>query len=157
MNHINVGMLAAISCFGWIGMFVAKKKINLFTGNCLGLVYHLALLPVVASLPAPDWIKAAGFFWVLCDALIDVASINKMSEENVWALRMGVHIPASIWIFGTASSMSFPGLAIGYALSLLLATHAIIGPYIPKSKMVLFVFVLPLMSAWLLIISLKHF
>ena len=157
MNHINIGLLAAISCFGWIGMFFAKKKINLFIGNCLGLVYHLALLPVVAFLPAPEWIKAAGFFWVLCDALIDVASINKMSEENIWALRMGVHIPASIWILGASISMNFPGLAIGYVLSLLLATHAIVGPYIPKSKKVLLVFVLPLMTAWLIFISLTHF
>jgi hypothetical protein len=152
--HVNfIGLFALLSCLGWIAMFAAKKSGNLWLGNCFGLVYHIALAPVVQALPAPEFVRIAGYVWIFCDALIDVASINGMGEREIWALRMGVHIPASIWIIG--SSLQMPGipLAAGVILGGLLALHAIVGPALPNAKMKLFIFVLPAMTAWLCLIA----
>lgn len=134
-------------------MFTAKKSGNLWLGNCLGIVYHIALAPVVQALPAPEFVKMAGYVWIFCDALIDVASINALSEKNVWALRMGVHVPASIWIVGSSLTMTTTPLAVGVILGFLLAIHAVMGPRISNSKFKLFIFVLPLMTLWLGLIA----
>lgn len=100
------------------------------------------------------WQDIHGFF---CDALIDVASINSMSEKNAWALRMGVHIPATIWIIGSSISMAPVPRSVGIVLGILLALHAIFGPKIPDSKFKLFIFVLPLMTLWLTLIAYHSF
>lgn len=157
-THMNlhenyISFFAVLSCLGWIGMFAAKKTGNLWLGNCLGIVYHIALAPVVQALPAPEFVKMAGYVWIFCDALIDVASINGMSEKNVWAMRMGVHIPASIWIIGSSLEMVNSSLIVGLILGSLLAIHAIVGPKIPDSKFKLFICVLPLMTVWLGLIA----
>ena len=134
-------------------MFAAKKTGHLWLGNCFGLLYHLALAPVVQALPAPELVRIAGYVWLFYDALIDVASINSMGEREIWALRMGVHIPASIWIIGSSLHMPALSLAVGVILGGLLALHAIAGPALPNAKMKLFVFVLPAMTAWLCLIA----
>lgn len=134
-------------------MFAAKKSGNLWLGNCFGLLYHIALTPVVQALPTAEFIRVAGYVWLFCDAVIDVASINGMGEREIWALRMGVHIPASIWIIGSSLHMPTASLVVGVVLGSLLALHAIIGPAIPDAKMKLFIFVLPTMAAWLCLIG----
>jgi len=155
MTPDHIRTFAALSCFGWIAMFAAKKSRRLWLGNCFGIIYHTALVPIVHALPAPELVKMAGYFWVFADALIDVASINGMSEDNVWALRMGVHIPASIWIAGASLGMSTLPCAVGVNLGLLLAAHAIVGPKVPDAKFKLFIFVLPTMVIWLSLIALN--
>lgn len=150
----HTALFALLSCSGWIGMFAAKKSGNLWLGNCLGLVYHIALAPVVQALPAPEFVKIAGYVWIFCDALIDVASINDMGENEIWALRMGVHIPASIWIIGSASQMAALPLGVGIILGTVLVLHAVVGPALRDAKTKLFLFVLPTMTAWLCLIAL---
>lgn len=155
LHHSYTGLFAILSCTGWIAMFAAKKSGNLWLGNCFGLIYHIALAPVVQALPAPEFVRMAGYVWIFCDALIDVASINSMGDRDIWALRMGVHIPASIWIVGSSLQMPALPLAVGVTLGGLLALHAIVGPAIPNAKMKLFIFVLPSMTAWLCLIALS--
>jgi hypothetical protein len=150
-----IAAFASLSCLGWIAMFAAKKSRRLWLGNCCGIVYHLALAPVVQALPAPEFVRMAGYFWIFADALIDVASINGMSEGNVWALRMGVHIPASIWIIGSSLAMTALPRGLGLILGTLLALHALVGPMIADAKFKLFIFVLPGMAAWLILIALN--
>ena len=156
LGYNQTGLFALLSCSGWIAMFAAKKSGHLWLGNCFGILYHLALAPVVQALPAPEFVKVAGYFWIFCDALIDVASINSMGEREIWALRMGVHIPASVWIIGSSLLMPSLSLAVGVLLGGLLASHAIAGPALPDAKRTLFLFVLPAMTAWLCLIAFNN-
>lgn len=149
----HIGVFALLSCSGWIAMFAAKKSGKLWLGNCFGLLYHIALAPVVQALPAPEYVRVAGYVWIFCDALIDVASINNMGDREIWALRMGVHVPASIWIIGTSLQMRAFSLAVGFMLGSVLALHAIVGPALPNAKSKLFIFVLPAMTLWLCLIA----
>ena len=156
LHHGYTGLFALLSCSGWLAMFASKKSGQIWLGNCFGIVYHLALAPVVQALPAPEFVRVAGYVWIFCDALIDVASINRMEEREVWALRMGVHIPASIWIIGTSLHMPALSLGVGVVLGGLLALHAVVGPAIANAKMKLFVFVLPAMAGWLGLLAFNH-
>ena len=153
LHDSYAGLFALLSCSGWLAMFAAKKSGHLWLGNCFGILYHLALAPVVQALPAPEFVRVAGYVWILCDALIDVASINGMGEREVWALRMGVHIPASLWIIGSSLQMPALSLTVGVLLGGVLALHAIAGPALPNAKMKLFIFVLPAMTVWLCLIA----
>lgn len=144
--------LPLLSMLGWIAMFASKHR-SLFVGDCMGLLYHLALVPVVALLPGGPEIKFAGYLWLFCDAMIDMASINGAGHQNVWTARMCVHLLASIWIAGASFGMTGAAQLIGVLLGAGLFLHALLGPRIERTKQVLGVFVIPGMIAWLLSVA----
>lgn len=69
-----------------------------------GVGYHVLLLPVVAELPAPAWVKAAGYGWLLLDTAIGGAQVGKLDPKIAHQLRSGAHLPAAIWVAGAAFS-----------------------------------------------------
>lgn len=144
--------LPLLSMCGWIAMFASKHK-SLFLGDCMGLIYHLALVPVVALLPGSVEIKIAGYLWLFGDAMVDMASINGAGHHNVWTARMCVHLLASIWITGASLGMAGAACFIGVPLGVGLFLHALLGPHIENTKQVLGAFVVPGMIAWLLSIA----
>ena len=144
--------LPLLSMCGWIAMFASKHK-SLFLGDCMGLLYHLALVPVVALLPGSTEIKFAGYLWLFSDAMVDMASINGAGQRGVWTARMSVHLPASIWIAGASFEMTGVACFIGVPLGAGLFLHALLGPRIENTKQVLGAFVVPGMIAWLLSVA----
>ncbi len=147
--------LPLISLTGWLSMFALKHR-SLFAGDIAGLAYHLALIPLVEHLPAGPAIKFAGYLWLFMDSLVDMVSINHIGEKIVWALRMGVHLFAAIWICGVSLGLGGVAMWIGVPLGLFLAVHAIFGADAKNSKAILAVGVVPLTSAWLVTLTL-HF
>jgi hypothetical protein len=150
-SHILV-VLPLVSLAGWLCMFALKHR-SLFAGDLCGLVYHLALIPLVQHLPGGPEIKFAGYLWLFMDALVDMVSINHIGEKNVWALRVGVHLFAAIWICGVSYGLGGLSPWIGIPLGLFLAGHAIFLADVKQSKAILGVSVVPLMSAWLLTLA----
>lgn len=150
LTHSNpyVAFLPLLSLCGWLFMFALKRR-SLFIGDCMGLLYHLALLPVVQLLPGGIELKFAGYLWLFCDAMIDMASINGAGHDAIWKARMAVHLPAAIWITGASAGMSGGAFYIGMLLGPGLLLHAVFGPRIRNTKQVLGVFVIPTMAAWL--------
>lgn len=147
-----VKYLPLLSMCGWVSMFASKHK-SLFLGDCMGLIYHLALVPVVALLPGSAEIKLAGYLWLFSDAMVDMASINGAGHHNVWTARMCVHLPASIWIAGASLGMTGVACFIGVPLGAGLLLHALFGPFIKNTKQVLGIFVVPGMIAWLISVA----
>jgi len=97
----------------------------------LGVSSHLALLPVVAALPAPGWVRAGGYAWIAIDTMLNVASINGADAVMVAALRLGGHVPAGLWMAGAALETGGAVAALGIPLGVGLAIHAIASPWIP--------------------------
>ena len=153
-GKIQTRICAAISGIGWIAMFVVTGMGQPYAGSLFGLVYHLALAPVAAELPAPNWARMAGFVWIFSDAALDVARINGMDEANIWALRMGVHISAAIWITGSSLSLPRRMLIPGCLLGASLGIHAVIAPFV--SQLVLAATAFPLMIIWLGMIAFTY-
>ncbi|WIY53346.1 hypothetical protein O9Z70_02075 [Devosia sp. YIM 151766] len=149
------GLLVAlplVSLTGWLSMFGLKHR-SLFAGDIAGLVYHLALIPLVQHLPGGPEVKFAGYLWLFMDALVDMVSINHIGEKTVWALRMGVHLFAAIWICGVSYGLGGAAMWIGLPLGLFLAFHAIFLADAKHSKAILGVGVVPIMSAWLIALA----
>lgn len=148
MSDTFLTWLPLVSLAGWPSMF-GLKHINFLAGNVAGLVYHLSLVPLVARLPGGQEVVMAGYLWLYPDALIDITSINGIGDAVDWPLRMGVHLFAAIWVCGVSWGLGGAMLWIGVPLGLGLGLHAVFGADLPQSRMVLGVFVLPVMSFWL--------
>lgn len=105
--------------------------INLFTA--FGLIFHLAMLPVIAALPAPSWAKASGFAWVVVDNMLVLLSFYGAAAELISPLRMGIHLATATWIFG--ASMSHVGALrwIGFLVVIAMAGVSLIGPFLGDS------------------------
>ncbi|HET9906542.1 MAG TPA: hypothetical protein VFQ23_07870 [Anaerolineales bacterium] len=103
-------------------------SVNLFT--LFGLIFHLAMLPVIAALPAPLWAKVSGFTWVVVDNMLILLSFYSAREEIVTPLRMGVHLATATWIFG--ASMSHTGALrwVGFIVVIAMAGVSLIGPFL---------------------------
>ena len=144
--------LPLVSLAGWLSMF-GLKHVNFLAGNVAGLVYHLSLIPLVARLPGGPEVVMAGYLWLYLDALIDITSINRIGDAVDWPLRMGVHLFAAIWICGVSWGLGGAVLWIGVPLGIGLGLHAVFGADLPRSRMVLGVTVLPLMSGWLIALA----
>lgn len=76
MPNFSIDYLPLISLAGWLTMFAMKRR-SLFAGDCAGLVYHLALLPVVRLLPGGPEVVFAGYLWLFSDALVDNQGQNR--------------------------------------------------------------------------------
>ncbi len=149
MFKFSLICLPAISLAGWLSMFAIKHR-SLRVGDMAGLVYHLALVPLVGILPGGPAVKFAGYLWLYMDAFIDVVSINHIGQSVAWSLRMGVHLFAAIWICGVSWELGGIIGWLGLPLGLGLAVHAILLADTPGNKRILGLFVIPMMSAWLL-------
>jgi hypothetical protein len=152
MNLALLATLPLVSLVGWLSMFGLKHR-SLLAGDIAGLVYHLALIPLVEHLPGGAAVKFAGYLWLFMDALVDLLSINHIGEKTVWAMRMGVHLFAAIWICGVSWGLGGPALWIGLPLGLFLAVHAIFLADVKNSKAILGIGVVPSMSAWLIVLA----
>lgn len=154
---MTTGILVAlplVSLAGWLSMFGLKHR-SLFAGDVAGLIYHLALIPLIEHLPGGPEVKFAGYLWLYMDALVDMVSINHIGEQIVWALRMGVHLFAAIWICGVSWGLGGAAMWIGLPLGLFLAVHAIFLADVSNSRAILAIGVVPLMSAWLVALALS--
>lgn len=145
-STLQTRVFAGSSAIGWIMMFVTS---GYYVSGLFGLLYHLSLAPVVANLKAPTWARMAGFVWIFSDAVLDVCRINGLSEETIWAFRLGIHISSAMWIVFSSLNlprrMAIPGVLLGASL----AIHAVIAPFLDNSELVLGVTAIPLMVIWL--------
>ncbi len=144
---LPVPLCCYVGAAAWVLMFALKRPNRVLLGNYILIVFHLVLLPVVSALPASEWVKASGYVWILLDTALGVAEINGLSESDVWALRMGSHVPAAIWIAGSSFAMHRYGLVVGLALAIVLGVHALVAPLVPKWVLLPSV---PLMVMWLI-------
>jgi len=102
--------------------------IILFTA--FGLIFHLAMLPVIAALPAPAWAKASGFTWVVADNMLVMLTFYNAGSEIVQPLRMGVHLATATWILGASWNQTGAFRWIGLLVVLAMAGISLIGPFL---------------------------
>lgn len=107
--------------------------INLFT--LFALIFHLAMLPVIAALPAPSWAKASGFTWVVVDNMLVLLSFYNTSTELISPLRMGVHLATATWIFGASATHDGALRWVGFLVVIAMAGVSLIGPFLGSSVM----------------------
>jgi hypothetical protein len=92
---------------------------------------HLVLFPVVGSLPAPGWCRAAGFSWLAVDVMLNGATLNGVPMETIMPLRLGGHLLAGTWIAFTSRELGGSAGAVGFLLGPLLIVHAFLASWLP--------------------------
>ncbi|XTZ14505.1 hypothetical protein ACQSSU_23900 [Micromonospora echinospora] len=97
-------------------------------GEYLGVFFHLSILFLVSRLDAAPWAKAAGYGWVTLDVLAGILMINGIEYDTAWAVRLGGHVLAGVWI-GASSlvSHSWPVRAVGGITGVWLAGYSFVG------------------------------
>lgn len=97
-------------------------------GEYLGVFFHLSILFLVSRLRAAPWAKAAGYGWVTLDVLAGILMINEVEYDTAWAVRLGGHVLAGVWIVASSLvSHSWPVRVVGVLTGLWLAGYSFVG------------------------------
>jgi hypothetical protein len=102
-------------------------------GEYLGVFFHLSILLLVSRLDAAPWAKAAGYGWVVLDVLAGILMINDISYETAWAVRLGGHVLAGVWIVASSLvSRSWLVRIAGLVSGVWLAGYSFVGTTVPE-------------------------
>ncbi|MBG0823546.1 hypothetical protein HS048_22730 [Planomonospora sp. ID91781] len=97
-------------------------------GEYLGVFFHLSILFLVSRLEAAPWAKAAGYAWVALDVLTGILMINAVEYDTAWAVRLGGHVLAGVWIVASSLvSRSWPVRVVGVITGAWLAGYSFVG------------------------------
>ncbi|MEU4508152.1 hypothetical protein AB0G05_01530 [Nonomuraea wenchangensis] len=97
-------------------------------GEYLGVFFHLSILFLVSRLKAAPWAKAAGYGWVTLDVLTGILMINGVEYDTAWAVRLGGHVLAGVWIVASSLvSPSWPVRVVGVVTGVWLAGYSFVG------------------------------
>lgn len=103
-------------------------------GEYLGVFFHLSILFLVSRLEAAPWAKAAGYGWVALDVLAGILMINDVAYDTAWAVRLGGHVLAGVWIVSSSLvSKAVPVAVVGVVTGLWLAAYSFVGDVLPES------------------------
>ncbi|MFY1650979.1 hypothetical protein ACN27J_08785 [Solwaraspora sp. WMMB762] len=102
-------------------------------GEYLGVFFHLSILFLVSRLPAVPWAKAAGYGWVALDVLAGIMMINGIEYETAWAVRLGGHVLAGVWIVTSSLASHFwPVRVVGVLTGVWLAGYSFVGTHLAE-------------------------
>ncbi len=97
-------------------------------GEYLGVFFHLSILFLVSRLEAAPWAKAAGYGWVALDVLTGILMINDIPHDIGWAIRLGGHVLAGVWIVSSSLvSKAWPVTVVGVVTGLWLGGYSFAG------------------------------
>jgi len=97
-------------------------------GEYLGVFFHLSILFLVSRLDAAPWAKAAGYGWVTLDVLVGILMINGIEYDTAWAVRLGGHVLAGVWIVAASLvSRSWPVRVVGVITGVWLAAYSFVA------------------------------
>jgi len=100
------------------------------------VLYHLALLPVIAALPGPAWAKASGFAWIAFDNVLEVLALFGEGADLVVPLRWGIHLAMATWILGASGAQWGALRWIGFGVALAVTGVTFAGPFLPDRALV---------------------
>jgi hypothetical protein len=102
-------------------------------GEYLGVFFHLSILFLVSRLPAANWAKAAGYGWVVLDVLTGILMINDVDHDTAWAVRLGGHVLAGVWIVASSLvSRPWPIRVVGVLTGVWLAGYSFVGSHLAE-------------------------
>ncbi|MGW4109840.1 hypothetical protein ACWEFJ_03070 [Actinosynnema sp. NPDC004786] len=103
-------------------------------GEYLGVFFHLSILFLVPRLDAAPWARAAGYGWVALDVLAGILMINDVEHDTAWAVRLGGHVLAGVWIVAASLvSRAWPVRVVGVVTGTWLAAYSFVGTVLPES------------------------
>ena len=133
-----------------IDNYVGSPPINMTLVALFGLIFHLAMLPVIAALPSPSWAKASGFAWVVTDNILVMLSFSGQGGDINLPLRWGVFIALATWIFGASWAQNGAFRWVGLLVAIALVGGSVGGPFAGEAAEKLIVPSGPFLVAWII-------
>jgi hypothetical protein len=116
--------------------FVGAPPASVVATTLALILYHLAMLPVIAAVPSPTWARGSGFAWVVVDNVLEMMSLFGEGAELVVPMRWGVHLATATWIIGAAWSHRGAVRLVGAVLTVVLVGISLAGPFIADPEVV---------------------
>lgn len=102
---------------------------DVWWGEYLGVFFHLAILWLIPRLDAAQWSRAAGYGWVALDVLAGILMINGVDHDTAWAVRLGAHVLAGVWIVSSSAvSRSWIVTVLGVVTGVWLGGYSLVAP-----------------------------
>ncbi|GHO47718.1 hypothetical protein [Ktedonospora formicarum] len=102
----------------------------------LGVAEHLLLFPVIATLPAPRWGRAAGYGWLVIDMATEIMQLNGATKIVYLTLRYGGHIAAALWTASASWQLKGAFRIIGVLYAVDLVIYSFVA-FVPLSFLIL--------------------
>ncbi|QBS39302.1 hypothetical protein [Nocardia sp. CS682] len=98
-----------------------------------GILFHLAILVLIARLDAPEWARAAGYGWIVIDVVTGVLVINEVPEDITWPIRLGGHVLAGVWMIAASLLAESKAVrVVGVVVGSWLALYSFGSHYLPR-------------------------
>ena len=133
-----------------IDNYVGSPPINMTLVALFGVIFHLAMLPVIAALPSPSWAKASGFAWVVTDNMLVMLSFSGHGGDITLPLRWGVFIALSTWVFGASWFQEGVFRWVGLLVAIALVGGSVGGPFAGEAAEKLIVPSGPFLVTWII-------
>jgi len=133
-----------------IDNYMGSPPINMTLVALFGLIFHLAMLPVIAALPSPSWAKASGFAWVVTDNILVMLSFSGQGGDINLPLRWGVFIALATWIFGASWAQNGAFRWVGLLVAIALVGGSFGGPFAGEAAEKLIVPSGPFLVTWII-------
>lgn len=148
-------------------LFMFTDGVGQYVREYLGLIWHLSMFFFICKLPAPDWGRRAGTFWVLLDVLSGVLYLNNfygieadltlgIATQGAFTLcntiRLAAHLFEGIWIISTTRTTRNVAVKVcAYLGGGLLVLYTLVSPFAPEW---MFSANSPFVLVWLFLIAL---
>jgi len=150
-----VATLVVIIVMGLPDKFEGSPPLNETLFALFGLIFHLAMLPVIAALPSPSWAKASGFAWVVTDNMLIMLSFSGHGGDINLPLRWGVFIALTTWIFGASWTQSGAFRWVGLVVAIALLGASLGGPFAGEAAEKLIMPSGPFLAAWIIMAGVR--
>ena len=145
-------------------LFIFTEGIGQYVREYLGLVWHLSMFFFINKLPAPEWGKKAGTYWIVLDVLSGLMYLNNLygitgdlslgivsiSLTLPEITRYAAHIFEGIWLISSTLTTKHKVIKVcGICAGLLLMAYSFVCPFAPEWLLMLNV---PFMIVWFIFI-----
>ena len=113
--------------------YSGQPPLSVILSVSLFIIFHLAMLPVISALNAPDWAKVSGFVWVAVDNLLEMMSFFGVGGELIIPMRWGIHLATATWLIGTSLDQKGVFRWFGLIVAFLLISVTFAGPFLERS------------------------
>ena len=144
-----VSLIVLIST-GSLDAFEGSPPMGVTLFSLFGVIFHLAMLPVIAALPSPSWAKASGFAWVVTENMLVMLSFSGHESDINLPLRWGVFIALSTWVFGASWGQEGVFRWVGLLVAVALVGASLGGPFAGEAAEKLIVPSGPFLIAWII-------
>ncbi len=113
--------------------YTGQPPLSVILSVSFFIIFHLAMLPVISALRAPDWAKTSGIIWVAIDNMLEMMSFFGVAGELIIPMRWGIHLATATWLIGVGLEHRGFFRIFSFIVAALLIAVTLAGPFLERS------------------------